>query len=647
MKKKTIKPAKNEYGEELGNYWFGSTFSANKTIQKITDDYKLSVLKKFYSLAPSYINPMNKKKKFYKRLPDELIVSVKRDGSYFCYYYDEESEPLSILCNSPNARAIYNLPVNRELDIKIRDINNNLKNTKTLLKDLIGEDIFKESKRIKKIAVAGELFANIEKENDRPRVFDLTKLIFNPENKNDLENVHYDIFDIISINDYDLLSLPYRYRLQVCKLLFSGEENGKFKIIEHRTEVRSKDLYKLFERWVKKQNHEGIVIHTKFNKIYKVKQIFKIDAVIIGFVEMLKEKLLENDEGAISSVLLALMYEDGSFQELCRMGGGLSYEQRVELYKLLKNDIVKSSFRASKGDGRAYRFVEPKHIVQIKYMDFITEGGSGKPIMRMNLEFQNNQWAPIKSRPFVSLISPRYDVMRSQLNEEKYPSLKFENPKEVRYEDLRCKQILDLAPVDLLSSQEITEDLPESRILFKVVFDSEWAGYRTPKKILFWETNKRSINSYYPNYVLYYADYNYLRKKPLKQKIYPFNTLEKAISHINWIIKRPDNKSKSFLNKSGTDLKRSIKTPPYSLFFEEECKDKIISNLDIIVKQILFDKEIGMDLDMDLEDIKVDIDELELGLESSETEKKVDKKDKDLLDKMLEKDLDDIDFDNL
>ncbi|MGV9205064.1 MAG: hypothetical protein ACOC44_13715 [Promethearchaeia archaeon] len=645
MKKKIIKPAAKEYGKIFGNYWYGPTFSANKTIQKITDKYKLSVLKKFYSLSPYYINPINKEN-HYKNLPDDLIVSVKRDGSYYTYNYDEASEPLSIFCNSPNARAIYNLPVNRQLDDRIAELNNNLNRLKEPLKERIGENIFKESNKIKKIVIAGELFADVKKKNDRPRVFDLVRLLNKPKGKEDLQKIHYDIFDIISINDHDLQIIPYEIRLQICKLLFSEGDEGAFHIIEHQTEVKAGDVYKLYERWVKKQNHEGLVIHTKFNMVYKVKPIFKIDAVIIGFVELLKEKLIEDDKGAISSVLLALMHKDGTYQELCRIGGGFSYEQRVELFNLIKDDVVESSFRASKSDGRAYRFVKPKYVIQIKYMDFVTEGGSGKPIMRMNLDFKNNKWKPRKSVPFVSLTSPRYDVMRSQIDKDKYPTLEFENPKEVRYEDIRCEQILDLVSVDLKSA-EIIEDLPESNVIFKVVFDSEWAGYRTPKKILFWETNKGQINSKYPNYVIYYANYNYLRKTPLKQEIYPFNTFEKAIDHINWIIKRPASDSKSLLNKSRTDLKRSIKSPPYDLYFEEEYKNKISKRLDPIVKNILLDKDIALETDMDLEKLEVDIDDMDIGLDEKSTDQEESKKDKDFLDKMLESDLDDIDFDDI
>jgi hypothetical protein len=641
--KKIITLAERKFGKEFGNYWLGPTFSANKRIQQITDDYKLAFLKKFYSLPPSFINPINKDKT-YRKLPDDLIVSVKRDGSYFTYVYDIHSEPVSVFCNSPNARILYNLPVNRELEQRIPKINENkLGSLKELLNEIIGENIFKNFKTIHKIVLAGELFSNVEKENDRPRVYDLVKVMFNPESLKELEAIHFDIFDIISINGNSLITLPYKKRLDICKLLFSINDENKANIIEHKTKVKSKDTYKLYERWVQKKHHEGIVIHTKYNMSYKIKPIFNIDAVIIGFVELLKESLLEGDEGAISSLLLALMHEDGSFQELCRMGGGLSYEQRVELFNLLKQDVVKSSFRASKQDGRAFRFVIPKYIVQVDYMDYIIEDSKGKSIQRMNLKFEDNKWIPIKSIPFVSLISPRYGVMRSEIDKEKYPSLAYVNPKEVRYEDVKCKQILDLVPIDLIGSQEVLENLPKSKILFKVVFEGEWTGYKSGRKIILWQTNKKDLNPSFPNYIVYYGNYSYTRRSPLEQRIYPFNSLDKAIDHINWVFKRPDSNQKGLINKSGNGLKRSINTPPFELLIDKGHKEKIISGLDFLIKKILFNEEFKVDLDLD--DLDFDFEELEM--EEQENQEIDNEVEKDLLDKMLETDLDDIDFEDL
>lgn len=637
IEKKTIKPAQKEFGKEFDDYWLGPTFSADKKIQRITDRFKRNVLKKMISLDPKELNPKTKKRKD-KKLPDELIVSVKRDGGYYTYYYDIHSEPESIFCNSPNGRAVYNLPVSKEMDARIKEINDSqLKEMKGLLSTLTNLNLFEAHDTICKIVLAGELFANITKEDDRPRVFDLIKLMMSPESKEQIELINYDVFDIISLNDVDLLNLPYEKRLKLIEFLFPRKDDAKAGVIEHEKGVEAADVYKLYGKWVEKQNHEGLVIRTKFNMLYKVKSIFELDAVIIGFVEMLEEKTLEGEE-AISSVLLALMRPDGTFQELCRMGGGLSYEQRVELYELLKDEIVKSQFRASKGDGRAYHFVRPKYIVQIKYMDLVTEGALGDAIRRMALRFENDTWTPLRSVPFVSVISPRFDTLRTIVDEKKYKALNYVNPKEVKYDDLKIDQVLDLIPIETPASVQELENLPKSKILLRVVFEGKWAGVLSAHKIMLWATNKRDVNLSYPNYVVYHASYNYYRNTPLEQDVYPFNTLEKAIQHVDWIFTRPDNPDQGMFDKTGTKLKRSIVTPPYSLHVDPDTKTTIAKNLGYEVRKVLLEEESMDELMDDILDLTEDDKQKKSG-------KKKPKRDK--LDEMLDLDLDSIDFDDL
>ncbi len=586
IQKKTIKPAEKEYGQEMGHYWMGPTFSVHKKIQVLTDRYKQNYLKKMFSIDPSELKLKSRR---FRDLPDDLVVSVKRDGGYYLYYYDVNSEPLSIFCNSPNARALYNLPASREIEENIARVNESgLFEFKNALKNLTGRNFFEVQENIWSIVLTGELFANIIKENDRPRVFDLITLMRNPVSMKDVDAINYDIFDILSINGMEVLDFPYDKRLKIAELLFPPEDGLKANIIEHEKEVKHGDIIKLFGKWVEKQNHEGLVIRTKFGDLYKVKNVFDLDAVIIGYVEMAREKTL-GGERAVSSVLLALMRSDGTFQELCRMGGGFTYEQRVELFHLIKDDIVESTFHAAKGDGRAYHFVRPKHVVQIKYMDLVTEGILGEPIRRMAIKFEDDKWTPIRSVPFVSVISPRYDVMRSAIDNEKYPSLAYVNPKDVTYQDLKIEQVLDLVPIDTPATVQELEDLPQSKILFKVVFQGKWAGVLSAEKIILWATNKHEFNTSYPNYVVYHGSYSHTRSKPLVLNVYPFISLDKAIFHINWIFKRPDNPIKGFFDKTGTKLKKSLVAKPYKLEVEEAFKPLLLKGLENEIESLLFE----------------------------------------------------------
>lgn len=583
---KIVGPLEKSF-DRYGNYWIGKVQSANKEIIHITNDYKKNQLKKMKALNPHFLKPGSRK---FIHFEDGLVVSVKKDGEFNLLYYDVDEEPLSIFCNSPNGRAKYSLPVSREIHQKIEDINNDkesIEKLRLLLISYLEKDVFKtNSMKIKKLVLAGELHANVVKASDRPRISDFIKLSRTPQSLEDLEHIHYDIFDILSINDVNLQILPNEYRFKIIEALFPRNEEMKVKTIQHKLNVKGKKVHEIFNQWVEQENQEGLVVHDKFNRSFKVKKVHTIDAVVIGFVEMLKEKRIRGFE-AVSALLLALMREDGSYQVLAIAGGGLAEDQRIDFHKLLKNDVVKSKYKETNREGRAFRFVKPKYVVEIRYLDMITEDYDGNPKYKMALEFQNNEWYVNRAAPFVALINPYYKILRTEVNNEDYPSLEFANPKTATYEDLKVDQIFNI--VDLESPRSISEfqELPQSNILFRVVYNVSWGGVNSAKKILIWSTNKSEIDKSFPKYIVYYADYSHLRSKPLDQQIYPFNSLNKAVKHLNFIYKRPDNPTKGFFDaKTKTTLKKSIKTPPHSILVHDSVKDILKQELEGEVLQL-------------------------------------------------------------
>ncbi len=100
---------------------------------------------------------------------------------------------------------------------------------------------------------------------------------------------------------------------------------------------------------------------------------------------------------------------------------------------------------------------------------------------------------------------------------------------------MKITQALDIFNADATSNITEIEELPEIKILFRIVYKVKWGGGESAKKIVIWKTNKDEIDNTYPKYVFYYGDYSYLKPKPLKQSVYPFNSLEKVIAHLNFI----------------------------------------------------------------------------------------------------------------
>jgi len=597
-----------EFDASFEGYWLGTTHSAIKKIKNTTDDYKLKVLKRLIPLNPEYLDQEHPK---FQKLSNDLVVTIKRDGGYYTFYYDKRSKPESIFTNSPGGRAIYNLPVGKELNNNIDEINTKLiDKLKSQLKRIGKEEVFQDEEEIVSIVLAGELFANIKNKGDRPRVFDLIKHLRNPDSLEDLEKIHYDIFDIISINKVEMTNLPYELRIRLIDNLFPREDDDapKAKVIKYKKDVKAEQLQEIFKEWVIEDHHEGLVIRNKYNLSFKVKPQFDVDAVIIGFSELLAEKRIGGEEG-ISSLLVAVMRDDGTYQELAHVGGGFNEEQRVDFYKLLIDDVVESSYRATKRDGRAYHFVKPKYVVQIIYTDIIEETASGRTIYHMALKYENDKWESIQSLPFISIISPRFELLRSEVDLEHYPSLEFANVKKPVNYEVNISQITSLVPIEIPKTLE-AKTLPNITMIFELVFEGKWSGVLSAKKILFWATNKHDIDPMYPKYVVYFADYNYTRATPLTQDIYPFNSLEKAINHINWIFKRPDNANKGLLDNKGTRLKGSIIAKPHKFNVNDEYKPQIVKGLDPTIRHLLFEGDVLDDLLDDILDFDLNLDDL-------------------------------------
>ncbi len=577
--------AEKEFESSFDGYWLGTTHNASKQIERLTDDYKISVLKRMFPLNPEHLDPKNKN---FARLPNALIVSKKIDGGFYTLNYAERTSPKSVFCNSPGGRAIHDLPVNKEVEKRISEINAKyISQLKELLQKSNKSAALEGKDKITSIVFGGELYANIKKPQDRPRVFDLIKLTRNPSNKEDLNKVNYAVFDVISINQINMIDISYEYRIELANWFFPRPKKGaspsKATVIEYKLNVKAEEIKGLYEKWVEQEYHEGIVVRTKYNMAYKIKPRFDVDAVIIGFAEMLEENKIEG-ESAVASLLVALMRDDGTYQELAHVGGGFTDEQRVDFHNLLSVDVVPSNYRATKGDGRAFYFVKPRYVIQVAFTDLIGETASGEIPERMALKFEDSKWEAIDSMPFPSIISPRYELLRSEVDSSEYPSLEFANVKEITPTDVNVSQVTSIITLDVAELALAPKELPKVKILLKLAIEGKWAGVLSAKKLLLWATNKRAVDKSFPNYVVYVVDYNFTRSTVLEQRVYPFNDLEKAVKLANYLLKESDY---AILNESGDAIKKSIVWPPRSLFIEPEIAVIFKEFLDPTLKILL------------------------------------------------------------
>ena len=444
-------------------------------INKI-ENYRSNFAKKLISLTPDVLISITNKRSNWN-IGDNVYVSLKVDGESAFFVYDEnEVGHKSYFCKAVTHRVWIGLAANLEL-----------------------EEIMKK-KGIKKAIIPGELFASTTYPPDfqaRSYVRDFISCSRNPSSQEDLDRIGFRVFDLIQIDDDDQwLEKSYSYRYDKMQEIFPQE--GRVAAITTKI-MDDSEIKAYYDDVVLNKGEEGLVIRNASTyKSYKVKPVYNLDAVIVGVVGGRAGSRLENDQ--VASTLLALRYEDGTYQIIGSCGGGLSDEQRTELW-------TKFDFSHSKGfvettsDRRAFRMVKPKFVANINYLDINTHHTNGDPVFQNCVKYDEdtNEWLPVRLTPFIALISPRY-VGDNPIREDKT----------IDSADLRISQITDLVTID--SPQDITYDEDIQHELFaRYVFEKD----DNVRKFLAWKTNRGESNIFFHNYVIFKTDYSTNRKNPL------------------------------------------------------------------------------------------------------------------------------------
>jgi hypothetical protein len=406
----------------------------------------------------------------------EFIVSVKVDGAFSGYYYNQD-EGDSFFFNLPTHRIFIGLPVGSELVASLKN------------------------HKIKEALLVGELHASFREPinfDDRSTIRDLMKIRRNPHSIEDLERVGFKVFDILQLNKRNWSEENFPIRFQ--KMLELFPEEGRASLVTTRVFTNVYDIQEFYRVQVIQKGHEGIIIRVG-NTGYKIKPIHVIDVAIIGVASGLEDTEITKEQ--VATCLVALRYLDGAYQVLSRVGGGLTDEERTKLWADIKITKVKG-FIYPTNDGRAYSMIEPRIVGQIEYFDIITDH-DGEIIMEPSVKFnpQTNTWELVRMMPFVRLISPRF-VEGYPFREDKSASI---------IEDVRIQQVLDV--IELSRVEEVPKmEFTPSEILARKVYQRQEIGL---KKFMAWKTNKEE-SGFYPQYVIYFLDYSKGRKDPLTRK---------------------------------------------------------------------------------------------------------------------------------
>jgi ATP-dependent DNA ligase len=360
---------------------------------------------------------------------------------------------------------------------------------------------------IKQAVLGGELYVQ-RPDGKRPRVHDVVRVARNPADASEVAQLAMGFFNIYDLDGRDL-SMNATDVVETLQRIFAGCK--KAHAVETVKGEDAKAVLAQYEKWVEKEGEEGVVARSDSAGLFKIKPLHTLDLAVVGFTESINER-----EGLLHDMLLAIVREDGTFQIITRVGGGFSEEQRGEYLTKLKAMVVDSDFREVNSDRVAYQMIKPGLVCEIECLDLVSRTSRDNTIDRMVLEWnaKENRWEGVRSMPLCSILSPQF--------------MRFRDDKQATPQDVRMSQIADL--VEIPEINRVAEDikLPPSTIVKRAAAVKEAKGSKMVRKLVLWKTNKHEASRDYPAYVLHVTNYSANRKTPLEVDLRVTSSLEQA-----------------------------------------------------------------------------------------------------------------------
>lgn len=433
------------FSSHFGDYQFG--FLNLNEYSKITHNYKKNIASKYRSLLIKDIPHILSSEYYY--------VTQKIDGHFYMLFWEDNQ---CFLMN-PRGKVRLGLPVLKEVEQLLINA------------------------KIKKAYFACEVFIDSE----RPRSFEVSRILDAPTSEKDLARVRISVYDIYQLEDKKYFE-PVSTLFAQLKDIFG---KGKYVNIPKHEKIEStSEIDNYFEEWVNKEGNEGLVIRAADNFAYKIKPYHTVDAVIVGYAES------DKNEDEIRDLLVAFMQEDKTLLPFAKVGTGFTSEKRKWFFQTLKSKHVDSEYIEPAKSGVAIQFVKPEIVIEMGYLDIITETPEEPYIFKPILQYTENEGYKIQNRiPAFSVISPVFERIRED--------------KTVNPTDIRLSQITDLIELPSLEKRNI--NLGKSKLLEREVYVKETKGLKAVRKFLLWKTNKEE-SEIYPAYVATYTDYSPGRK---------------------------------------------------------------------------------------------------------------------------------------
>jgi len=374
--------------------------------------------------------------------------------------------------------------------------------------------------------LAGELYA--VSEQGRPTIYGLLSALGGGAAA-PIDRLRFAAFDILQDGDGDRVTdaqaLPLEGRslgevsyAQRAQRLQSLLANGT---LAHAVPVTAahtlEDVLACYQREVVERGGEGLVIHAGDGRIYKVKPVITLDAVVVGYTAT---------DAGISDLLLGLLPPDQpdegmSVQLIGRVDVGFTAEERKLLAVRLATLQQPAALVLTSRAGRPYQWVKPQLVVEVRCHELLVGDQEGLPIRRWQMAYaKTDGWMPLGKLPSVSLRDAVFERVRDD--------------KAVTPQAVRWSQLTDLVAVPALPPSPV--DMPPAEIIRRAVYTKSLrGGGMAIRKVVVLE-HQLATDAGYPLYSIYLTDYSPERQEPLRTTLMVAGTVEQAQSIANnWL----------------------------------------------------------------------------------------------------------------
>jgi len=361
--------------------------------------------------------------------------------------------------------------------------------------------------------LAGELYA--EADTGRPTIYGLLSALGGGAAA-DVDRLRFAAFDLLQDGTTDTSGLPYAERAaRLQALLAAGALAHAVPVTVAQT---VEEVVAVYQRIVVDAGGEGLVLHAADGRVYKVKPVVTLDAVVVGYTA--------TDTG-VADLLLGLLPpehpEDGlSVQLIGRVDVGFSAEERRQLATTLAALPQPAALALTNRTGRPYQWVAPQLVVEVQCHELLAADADGQPILRWRLGYSPAAgWTPTGKRPSVSLRDAVFLRVRAD--------------KAVTPQTVRWSQVADLVPIPALPPSP--DELPPAAVLRRAVYTKAVRGGGVAvRKVVLLAPQPPAVAAGYPSYLIATTDYSPDRQEPLRTGVQVAGTVDAAQQQVEaWL----------------------------------------------------------------------------------------------------------------